>query len=277
MAIPAGFVYGFLGPNGAGKTTTLRMLMDILIPDSGTMTILGHPDASPSKDRIGYMPEERGLYSKMRVAEWLRYLGGIHSVPKEQLSQRITQWLEQVGLADSERRRIDELSKGNQQKLQFVSTVLHDPDLLILDEPFSGLDPVNVELMRNIITGYKDRGKTVIFSTHMMEQAERLCDRILLIDGGRKIADGTLADLQDSCRTHSVLINCDQEPDDLESLPMVINVNRNGRSLEVILHEDRSPQELLEALVSRTRLTRFEVRQPTLAEIFIHLVGRCDA
>ena len=277
LAISPGVVYGFLGPNGAGKTTTIRMLMNILIPDRGRMSILGHPDASQAKDRIGYMPEERGLYSKMRVADLLLYLGGIHSVAKPELKLRITQRLEEIGLAGSERRRVDELSKGNQQKLQFVSTVLHEPELLILDEPFAGLDPVNVELLRGLIGGYKQQRRTVIFSTHMMEQAERLCDRILLINSGRKVADGTLEELQSQEEVRSVLIASEDDLSFVSSLPMVQGVKINGRSVEVLLSDTHSPQELLEALVPRTRLTRFEVHQPSLEEIFIHLVGQCHA
>ena len=277
MAIPPGVVYGFLGPNGAGKTTTMRMLMNILVPDCGRMSILGHPDASQSKDRIGYMPEERGLYSKMRVGDLLLYLGGIHSVPSGELKARITRGLEEIGLGGSERRRVDELSKGNQQKLQFVSTALHEPELLILDEPFAGLDPVNVELLRGLIGGYQEQGRTVIFSTHMMEQAERLCDRILLINSGRKVADGTLEELQSGEETRSVLIASEDDLSFVSSLPMVQSVKTNGRSVEVLLNDTHSPQELLEALVARTRLTRFEVKQPSLAEIFIHLVGQCHA
>lgn len=277
MTIPQGFVYGFLGPNGAGKTTTIRMLMNILIPDQGRISILNHPDASAAKERIGYMPEERGLYGKMRVEELLRYLGGIHSVPRDKLKERIGQWLERVGLAADHKRRVEELSKGNQQKIQFVSTVLHDPELLILDEPFSGLDPVNVELLRNIITDYRDRGRTVIFSTHMMEEAERLCDRILLINDGLKVADDTLAGLQERYRTRSVIISCQDQPDFLETLPMVQSVQSNGRTIEIAMADGYTPQDLLEALVPRTKLHRFEVKQPSLAEIFIHIVGQCDA
>jgi ABC-2 type transport system ATP-binding protein len=277
IAVPTGVVYGFLGPNGAGKTTTIRMLMNILIPDAGRMSILGHPDASRSKDRIGYMPEERGLYNKMRVADLLMYLGGIHAVGSSELKARISSWLGRVGLGGSERRRVEELSKGNQQKLQFVGTVLHEPELLILDEPFAGLDPVNVELMRGLIGEYREQGRTVIFSTHMMEQAERLCDRILLINRGKKVADGTLAELQARDEVRSVVIAAEDDLGFVESLPMVQGAESNGRALEVMLADDHTPQQLLEALVPRARLTRFEVRQASLAEIFIHLVGQCDA
>ena len=277
MRIPSGSVYGFLGPNGAGKTTTIRMIMQIILPDAGRINVLGHGDAARSKERIGYMPEERGLYRKMRVGELLRFLGGIHGVRGRALREAIRHWLEEVGLPGCEKRRVEELSKGNQQKLQFVSTMLHDPELLIMDEPFAGLDPVNTDLLRQLILNCKLAGKTVIFSTHMMEQAEKLCDRILLIDKGEKVADGTLAELRGRDERRTVILECAGEAAFLDDLPMIAQVRRNAQAIEVTLDEDGDAQELLRAAVAQTRVNRFEVKQPTLEEIFIHLVGECDA
>ncbi len=277
MRIPRGSIYGFLGPNGAGKTTTLRMMMNIILPDSGRIRVLGHADTSISKDRIGYMPEERGLYRKMRVGDQLAFLGGIHGMSGRALRESIARWMSAVGLAGHEKRRVEELSKGNQQKLQFVGTMLHEPELLILDEPFSGLDPVNVDLLRQLMLRCRDEGRTVIFSTHMMEQAEKVCDFLLLINKGEKVADGTLAQLRAADARRIVRLECDGPTDFLDALPMVEHVHRNARSLEISIREGGDAQEVLRAAVAQTWVQAFEVKQPSLEEIFIHLVGACDA
>jgi len=275
--VPTGSIYGFLGPNGAGKTTTIRMVMNIIYPDSGGIEVLGNGSFAEVKDRIGYMPEERGLYRKMKVHRILSYLGSLKGMSRVELASRIPEWLERVGLADWANKRVDELSRGMQQKLQFVATVLNSPDLLILDEPFSGLDPVNLDLLKEIILGMKGEGKTVIFSTHVMEQAEKLCDFILLINKGKKVIDGTLGEIQSQYESHVISVELDGDADFVDGLPMVGNVTRAGARLEVALRENADAQELLKALIERARVRAFEVKVPSLHEIFIHLVGESNA
>lgn len=274
--VPVGSIYGFLGPNGAGKTTTLRMVMDIIYPDSGRIAVLGDTSTSRAKDRIGYMPEERGLYPKMTVRKILGFLGAIKGVPHQVLRQRIGEWLGRVGLEDCADKKVEELSRGMQQKLQFVATVLHDPELLILDEPFSGLDPVNLDLLAGLVMQMRDAGKTVIFSTHMMEQAERLCDAILLINKGTKVIDGPIEAIREHYATGVVAIEAEGETAFIDVLPMVASVTRNDRALEIELRDGADAQALLEALVGRVRLTRFEVKIPSLHEVFVRLVGEHD-
>jgi len=272
LAVPAGCVYGFLGPNGAGKTTTLRMVMGIIYPDAGTLRVLGSPSADAVKDRLGYLPEERGLYRKMKVGEILYYLGVIKGVPRNELRARIDRWLDTVELSGWRNRRVEELSKGMQQKLQFAATMIGEPELLILDEPFGGLDPLNVDLMIELILDFKRQGRTIIFSTHVMEQAEKLCDYLLLINKGRKVVDGTLAQIRSRYETQSVLVEADGDLEFLPSLPMVARVQANAHHLEVVLSNGQDSQGLLRALAERTHVRRFEIKLPSLHDIFIHLV-----
>ena len=275
--VPAGSIYGFLGPNGAGKTTTIRMIMNIIYPDSGTVEVLGNGSVAAVKDRIGYMPEERGLYRKMKVRSVLSYLGSLKGMTRGELAGRIPQWLDRVGLGEWANKRVDELSRGMQQKLQFVATVLNDPDLLILDEPFSGLDPVNLDLLKEIILAMKGEGRTVIFSTHVMEQAEKLCDFILLINEGRKVIDGTLSEIQSQYESDVVSVELEGDTAFVDELPMVERTRRVNRRLEVALTEGADAQEFLRALIERAPVRAFEVKVPSLHEIFISLVGEGDA
>ena len=196
LRMPVGQVLGFLGPNGAGKTTTLRMVMSIIYPDAGRMTVLDHPNAAEVKDRIGYLPEERGLYRKMTVQETLRYFGRLKGLRGPELRRRVDEYLERIGLADWKRKRVETLSKGMSQKLQFIAAILHQPELVILDEPFSGLDPLNVDMLERLLGDLRRRGTTVVFSTHQMSQAERMCDRIGIIDKGALVAVGTMNELR---------------------------------------------------------------------------------
>src|SRR6478609_9393440 len=202
LQVPRGSVYGLLGPNGAGKTTTIRMILDIILPDSGAITLLGKPNTDPATlDRIGYLPEERGLYKKMQVRRVLKFLAELKGVPGPVAETRIEEWLERFGLKTAEKdwgmAKIDELSRGMQQKVQFIGTLLHDPDLVILDEPFSGLDPINAQALKDTVVELKKRGKTVIFSTHLMDNAERLCDSVCIIANGEKVLDGSVADVKE--------------------------------------------------------------------------------
>lgn len=275
--IPRGSIYGFLGPNGAGKTTTLRMVMDIIRPDSGRIEVLGGTSAPAAKDRIGYMPEERGLYRKMTAAKVLGYFGSLKGMAKAELARRVPQWLERMGLADRAGMKVEELSRGMHQKLQFAVTAINEPDLLILDEPFSGLDPVNLDLLKDIILGMRREGRTVLFSTHVMHEAERLCDRILLINRGRAVIDGTLAEIRSRWPSDTVSVEAEGDTAFIAALPFVAAVSAEDKWLDVTLAEGADAQQLLEALVGRVRVRALQVKVPSLHEIFIRLVGASDA
>lgn len=276
-AVPKGSIYGFLGPNGAGKTTSIRMILSIIHPDSGSIDILGRSSASLIRERIGYLPEERGLYPKMTVRGLLTYLGVIKGVSRSKLKTEIPKWLLTVGLETRLESRVEELSRGMQQKLQFLATVIHDPDLLVFDEPFSGLDPVNLDLIKGIILGLRDEGKTIIFSTHMMHHAEELCDRMLLINRGEKIVDGPIADIRSGYESGRVRLEAEGDTGFVEGLPMVGSVSGTGGKLELRLKEGADSQELLKALADKLRIRTFEEKVPSLHEIFVDLVGRDDA
>jgi ABC-2 type transport system ATP-binding protein len=270
FSVNRGEVFGMVGPNGAGKTTTLRMLMDILRPDSGEIRILGNAIDEPTKDRIGYLPEERGLYRKVTVRESLAYLAALKGMTGKAARERASALLERVGMAEHRDKKAEELSRGMGQIIQFVATILHDPDLVVLDEPFSGLDPVNTEMLKSFILELKGQGKAVILSTHMMNQVEELCDRFLMMNKGRAVLYGSLGEIKSRYRTHSVLLACDRVPDDL---PGVIGRRKHGRHTELLLDEQTTPSEVLAALVgSGTNVERFEVATPSLNEIFIQVV-----
>ena len=273
VRVPQGCVYGFLGPNGAGKTTTLRMIMDIIRPDSGAIRLLGSPASSSARDRVGYMPEERGLYRKMKVSAVLDYFGTLKGMAAGELGQRVPAWLERIDLARYANKKVEELSRGMHQKLQFAVTAINDPDVVILDEPFSGLDPVNQDLLSEIITGMRDQGRTVLFSTHVMHEAERLCDFIVLINRGKVVVDGTLDQIRAGHESRTVSVELEGDADFVRQLPMAAAVKTDGPRLHVTLQEGADPQELLRALVERARVRVFEVRQPSLHEIFVRLIG----
>jgi ABC-2 type transport system ATP-binding protein len=275
--VPVGSIYGFLGPNGAGKTTTIRMIMNIIRPDSGRIGIFGDGATALAKARIGYMPEERGLYRRMTAGKVLAYFGAIKDMTTGELARRVPEWLERVGLANWADKKVEELSRGMYQKLQFAVTVINDPDLLILDEPFLGLDPLNLELLRTIILQMRDEGKTVIFSTHMMHEAERLCDFILLINKGKSVLDGRLDEVRSRHRSHVVCVELEGDTSFIETLPMVSGIEHQGRKMEITLTEDADPQQLLQVLVGRVRVEAFEVKLPSLHEIFVRLVEADDA
>lgn len=273
IRVPQGAVYGFLGPNGAGKTTTLRMIMDIIRPDSGAIHMSGEPASATARRRVGYMPEERGLYRKMTAASVLRYFGSLRGMTADQLRQRVPAWLERIDLAGHANKKVEELSRGMHQKLQFAVTVIHDPELVILDEPFSGLDPVNQDLLREIIDGMRTEGRTVLFSTHGMHEAEQLCDFIVLIDKGSVVVDGTLEQIRAGHEAHTISIELEGDAGFVERLPQVMAVKRDARRLDVTLRDGADPQDLLRAMVERARVRVFEIKQPSLHEIFVRLVG----
>ena len=272
LAIPPGCIYGFLGPNGAGKTTTIRMIMNIFLPDEGSISILGDHNPAAVKDRLGYLPEEKGLYKKMRVGELVTYFGRLKGLPAGLARSRARDLLSRYGLGEWIGRRAETLSKGMGQKVQLIATLIHEPELVILDEPFSGLDPVNAELLRDMILQIKKAGRTVIFSTHVMEQAEQICDFIFLINKGRKVIDGPLADVK---RTGEQAVRLDYDGDGalLRELAGVIRVNDSGKSAELFLEAGYDPQEILKKLVGRLVIRRFDLREPSLNEIFIRAVG----
>jgi ABC-2 type transport system ATP-binding protein len=272
VQVPTGSIYGFLGPNGAGKTTTLRMIMNIIRPDSGNISIFGNGSNSLVKNQIGYMPEERGLYRKMSVSEILAYFGSLKGLSRRELSISVPQWLERIELSNWADKKVEDLSRGMHQKLQFVVTVINEPDLLILDEPFSGLDPLNLNLLKNIILEIRDKGKTIIFSTHVMHEAENLCDYILLINKGRNIIDGKLNHIKLQNRSHAVNVELEGDTDFLKTLPMVMKTSQQRNLLEITLAKDCDPQDLLKVLVEKVRVQKFEVKIPTLHEIFVNLV-----
>jgi len=272
-SLPAGCIYGFLGPNGAGKTTTIRMIMNIIRQDSGTISVLGETTIVKVLDRIGYLPEDRGLYRKMTVRNVLYYIGSIKGMKKNKLASVIPLWLEKMDLAEWADKKVESLSRGMQQKLQFIATVINDPELLILDEPFSGLDPINLDLLKEIMLEMRSTGKTVVFSTHMMEHAEKLCDYILLIDRGKKIVDGTLEDIRSRYDSHVVSVVLEGDTGFIRTLPVVKDIKAANRRLDITLHENADSQEFLKSLMGKVRVIAFEEKVPSLHEIFIHLVG----
>lgn len=277
VRVPAGCVYGFLGPNGAGKTTTIRMIMNIIRPDSGSIKIFengAYLGGGRAKSRTGYMPEERGLYRKMKVGKVLAYFGAIKGMTTSEINRAVPQWLKRVGLADWADKKVEELSRGMHQKLQFVVTAINDPDLLILDEPFSGLDPVNQDLMKDIIGRMRDEGKTIVFSTHVMHEAEQLCDFILLINKGKAVLNGRLDEIRSGYRTHAVTVELEGDASFIKTLPIVRGIRSQDRRLEISLSDGADPQDLLKALVGRVKVLAFEVKVPSLHEIFVSLVAR---
>jgi len=273
LEVPKGSVYGFLGPNGAGKTTTIRMVMNIFRPDRGTITVLGRPSGEEVKERVGYLPEERGVYKKMRVLDLIAYFGGLKGLAPREARRRASALLEEMDLAKWAARPCRDLSKGMQQKVQFIATILHEPELVILDEPFSGLDPVNTESLKDKILDLKAKGTTVLFSTHIMDQAEKLCDAVVLINKGRKVLDGPLAEVKRGPEAEeAVIVEYDGSSERLRGLPGVRRLNDFGKYMEVTLEPGTDPQAILRSLVGEVTVRRFEIRRPTLHELFVRAV-----
>jgi ABC-2 type transport system ATP-binding protein len=284
LHIPRGSVYGLLGPNGAGKTTTIRMVLNIIAPDQGTIRILGVPSNDQRiTDRIGYLPEERGLYRKMQVRRILRFLAELKGVSRSVADGRITEWLERLDLKTAEKdwglSKIDELSRGMQQKVQFIGTLLHDPDLVILDEPFSGLDPINSQALKDTITDLRRRGKTVIFSTHLMDNAERICDSVCIIARGEKVLDGSITAIKQSHGTRNIALSLDGGVSNgvaeiLADKRLVSRVDDSNRYFEIEMTPGADPQDLLRRIVDTgATVQRFELVQASLHQIFLERVG----
>jgi len=269
LAVPAGSIYGFIGPNGSGKTTTLRMIMNILLPDEGRIAVLDSETSRAARDRVSYLPEERGLYKKMTVRRLLRYYGQLKGCAVAHIDPVIDDWMARLGMDGWSERKIETLSKGMSQKVQFVAAVVSKPELLILDEPFSGLDPVNAEALKDAVLEMRRRGTTVVFSTHDMSTAERMCDRIFMIFRGRKVLDGSLESIQDQYGADTVRVRTSTGTAALADMPDVEAVNDFGQMQEVRLKGD--PQAFLARLTQRAAVYHFEVTRPSLQDIFVRI------
>lgn len=283
LEVPQGGIFGLLGPNGAGKSTTIRMMMNIITPDEGAITLFnGQGSARELSARVGYLPEERGLYKKMKVREQLAFLGEVKGIGPRDAARRSGEWLDRLGLHDWVEKKVEDLSKGMQQKVQFIGTLLHEPDLVILDEPFSGLDPVNAQVMKDVVVEMARKGKTVLFSTHIMEQAEKMCDRIVIIARGEKVVDGPLSAIKREFGHRHVALSFTRNPEAaarvLQDRSLVAKVDDYGASAEVELAEGAEGEALLRALVGAdVGLSRYEVVEPSLQSIFIAKVGHTAA
>jgi ABC-2 type transport system ATP-binding protein len=271
LSVPKGAIYGIIGPNGAGKTTTIRMIMNIIAPDEGQVVFDGRKVDESFKDRVGYLPEERGLYKKMTIKEVVTYMAELKSCPAATAQERMDPWLERLDLFDYRDKKVEELSKGMAQKLQFITTIIHDPDIVILDELFSGLDPINIEIIKDVVLELKREGKTILFSTHVMEQAEKLCDYVCMISRGKKVIDGKLSDVKAQFGKNSLQVDMEGDGNFIRELPGVSGVTEFNNYLEVNLGEGAEPSAILKTVASRVKVRRFEVVEPSLYQIFIKL------
>jgi len=271
LNVPQGSIYGFIGPNGSGKTTTLRMIMNIFYPDSGTIRVFGQALRGAASERIGYLPEERGLYKKMKVRDLLRFYGELKSGRK--VNKEVDEWLERLDLSAWARKKIETLSKGMAQKVQFISAVISGPELIILDEPFTGLDPVNLEAIKNAVLDLRGRGATVIFSTHDMNVAEKMCDFIFMIFKGRKVLDGTLISIQDEYGSDTLRLRAEGGISSLKNLDGVEKIMDFGGLQELRLRPEADHQEILAQIMARTRIYSFDLAKPTLYDIFLRIAG----
>ena len=274
LAVYPGRIYGLLGPNGAGKTTTIRMIVNIMVPDSGQIKVFGQEITPSLQDRIGYLPEERGLYKKMKVGEQIKFFAALKNVDGSEAERRVVRWLGRLKLAEWKNRNAGELSKGMQQKVQFINSIVHEPDLLILDEPFSGLDPVNLELLKDVILELKASGKTIIFSTHQMEIAERICDDICLINGSRKVLEGSIREVKRGFGRHAVALRLQGGDEVFADHSLVAKIERHSDGMEVFLATGANAQTLLKRLIDcGAQIERFEMIEPSRTNIFIDKVS----
>ena len=271
LNVPQGSIYGFIGPNGAGKTTTIRMIMNIIYPDSGKIRIFEEEMHGATSERIGYLPEERGMYKKMKVRDLLRFYGELKSGRK--VNKEVDDWLDRLDLSDWASKKIETLSKGMGQKVQFISTVVSQPELIILDEPFTGLDPVNVETIKNAVLDLRAQGATVIFSTHDMNVAEKMCDFIFMIFKGKKVLDGTLVSIQDKYGSDTLRVRTEGGISTLKNLSGVEKITDFGQLQELRIAPDNDHQKILSEIMSRTRVYSFDMAKPTLYDIFLRIAG----
>ena len=278
MGIKEGAVFGLLGPNGAGKTTTLRMIVRILLPDEGSVSVLGQPLSERTQELIGYLPEERGLYRQMRILEILVFLGALKGLSEAEAKRRAQAWLDRLGLADRPNYEVNGLSRGMQQKVQFIAAILHRPTLIILDEPFTGLDPINAALIKNVMLELRNQGATIILSTHRMEQVEQMCDSICLMNKGQKVLDGDLKAIKKSYGNNTVRIEFSGDPAFLQLPDVIERTNSYGEVVEITLRPDADSQQILKSAVERgVYIRRFELMEPSLNDIFIEKVSERDA
>ena len=277
LSIEAGQMFGLLGPNGAGKTSTIRMIMGITIPDSGSITLFGKPFDRQSLERVGYLPEERGLYKKMKVLEQLVFFGELHGLTATEARKRAVDWAKRMEIDESLPKKTEELSKGMQQKIQFISCLLHDPGLIIMDEPFSGLDPVNAVLLEKTLIELKDQGKAIVFSTHRMDQVEKLCDSICLIDKGKAVLAGKMREIKASYERNRVIVEFEGSSAFLNSEEIADSSSFPGH-VEIRLKDHGNAQKLLHEAAAVATIYRYELVEPSLEEIFIQTVGgKADA
>jgi ABC-2 type transport system ATP-binding protein len=275
LSIPEGSLCGFLGPNGAGKSTTIRMIMSIIHADSGSISVLG-TNALEAKDNIGYLPEERGIYRKMKVGSFIEYIANLKGIHGRSLKQKITDWLERIELPEVHQKKCEELSKGMQQKVQFLASIIHEPELIILDEPFTGLDPVNAKVIGKIIDELHQEGRTILFSTHVLPQAEQICNRIVMIDQGIKVLDGTIESIREQFDPRMIQVEPVDSATDFSTIKGVTQtspVNKNG-TINLRLEHDASPSEVLQNIVSFAPVLGAQLVKPTLDEIFIEQVAQ---
>lgn len=272
LSVPSGSIYGILGPNGAGKTTTIRMILNIFAPDEGEIEILGQRMTEDTKNLIGYLPEERGLYPKMQVLELLIYFGQLKGLSRREAERRGLELLKKVGLPEWKDKKIEELSKGMQQKVQFVATIIHDPKIVILDEPFSGLDPLNAEVLKELMTELKREEKTILFSTHLMEHAEKLCDYVALINKGKKVLDGALSEIKKNFGRNIISIEFEGDGSRLPYISSVLDKYEFGNRIELEIKEGEDPYEVGRLLMERMKVKKFEVSEASLNHIFIKVV-----
>ena len=271
LNVPRGCVYGFIGPNGSGKTTTLRMIMNIFYPDHGKIRVFGEDVHGAWTDRIGYLPEERGLYKKMKLRDILRFYARLKSA--RSANHEVEHWLERLELAEWANKKVETLSKGMSQKVQFIAAIVSRPEMVILDEPFTGLDPVNAEVIKDAVLELQSHDTTVIFSTHDMSAAERMCDFIFMIFKGRKVLDGTLASIQDQYGSDTIRVRIDGDPQLLQGLPGVERINNYGRFQELRMNNGADSQEILRAMMNRAQVRQFELAKPSLHDIFVRIAG----
>ena len=271
LEVPKGSIYGFIGPNGSGKTTSIRMIMKIMYPDKGTIQINGQPHNSHRLQNVGYLPEDRGLYKKINIGELLLFHGELND--GKDLKNRADYWLDRLDLKEYKDKKVETLSKGMKQKLQFIATILHQPEIIILDEPFSGLDPINADLLKDVILELQKKGASIIFSTHDMSMAEKMCDYIFMIHQGKKVLDGTLSNIQDQYGNDTIQIQTESGVSALRGIAGIEKVNDFGKLQEVRVASGSDPQQILADLLKKTRITRFEIAKPSLNDIFIRIAS----